>query len=302
MPHTQVDGSRLSVIVPVRIDGADREENIRTITAYLRRHTRDTELILIECDTVPKVPADIRTQFDKEIFLEVKGAFSRAHTMNCGLLAATREVVAFYDADVFVHQGALRWAIDMITSGKAAVVLPFNGLFVDISGSRRSAAIKALDTGDLAFTKADAINAMPEATARRVDGGVLIADRAVMLREGGFNKRMVSYGWEDVEVLVRLERLGYYRRYAPFNLIHLDHFRGPDSVKNEHYSRNEAEFRKVKAMRRGALRAYVDDELTLGKPVLVATDQVRRLWSRSSFSIAHARQLADKIRSRLTTR
>jgi predicted glycosyltransferase involved in capsule biosynthesis len=302
MTDTKVDGSQLSVIVPVRIDGADRQENIRAITAYLRRHTRDAELILIECDAVRKVPQDVLAQFDQQIFLETTGPFSKAWAMNTGLQLASRDVVAFYDADVMVHQDALRWAINLIAEGKAPAVLPFNGLFVDISGARRASAIAALETGELAFAKADTFYAMQEAAARRVDGGVFLANRDVMLRAGGFNKRMVSYGWEDIEVLLRLERLGYYRRYAPFNLVHLDHFRGSDSIKNEHYSRNEAEYIKVKMMGRRALRSYVDEELRLDEREGGSADVVRRAWSRSSFSVAHAHQLADKIRSRLATR
>lgn len=300
--YRPIDASALSVVFPVRLDGADRLENLDASSRYVRRHFSDAELILVEADRTSKVPQEIIDRFDDVILLPSDAPFSKSQCMNAGLMKCTRPVVAFYDVDVLVHPDAAAWAIEQIQSGRYPVALPFNGVFVDISGARRKSVIEHLSVGVLAEDAMAEINALADATARIVDGGVFLADREMITLEGGYNSRMISYGWEDVEVLLRLEKLGYYRCYALHNLVHLDHSRGPDSIRNEHFAENHAEYRRVRAMSRIELRNYVDNELRLAPNKDDARLQLRRRKSRSSFGLHALCALISKIRSRLRHR
>lgn len=299
-----IDASSLSLVFPVRLDGADRLENLTTSSRYVRSYLAGAELVLVESDGETKVPDEVKAKFDRVIFIRSVDAFSKADCMNTGLLECTRPVVAFYDVDVLVHPSAVAWGIETIQSGRYPVVLPFNGVFVDISGDCRRRVIDRLEVGTLVDDTVEAINALSDAAARIVDGGVFLADREVMTMEGGYNSRMISYGWEDIEVLLRLEKLGYYRAYAPHNLIHLDHTRGPDSKRNEHFDRNHAEYRKVRAMSRRALRDYVDNDLTIvrGTDAAQERQRLRRRKSRGALSRAGLGALFGKMRSRLRHR
>ena len=299
-----IDAISLSVVFPVRIDGADRLENLDASSRYVRQSFTGAQLILVECDRTSKVPQTIKDIFDRVIFISSETPFSKSLCMNTGLLECTRPIVAFYDVDVLVHPAAAAWAIEAIQSGKYPVVLPFNGVFVDVGGDRRVDVIERLDVGSLASDTMRIINKLPDATARVVDGGVFLADREILTLEGGYNSRMISYGWEDIEVLLRLEKLGYYRAYAPHNLIHLNHSRGPDSIRNEHFDRNKAEYQRIRAMSRASLRVYVDEELRLtsGRDVADRRQALRRKKSRSAFSYPGINALFSKVRSRLRHR
>jgi len=293
--------SALSIIVPVRIDVPDRLENLRTSTAYLRKHFPYAEMIMVECDESSTVPDDVKSLFDEVLFVALHGPFAKSRAMNLGLLRARRPVVAFYDVDVLVHPSAARWAVRQILTKRFPLVLPFSGVFVDVSGARRREMILQLEVGRLALESVREINAKPDCTARIVDGGVFFADREVMIVEGGYNARMISYGWEDIEVLRRFEQLGYYRAYAKENLIHLDHARGPDSVKNEYTDRNRDEYERVKQMSRAKLRTYVINDLAIahGPDIDRLRHEVRARKSRSNFGPTRVAALVSKIASRI---
>jgi predicted glycosyltransferase involved in capsule biosynthesis len=95
----------------------------------------------------------------------------------------------------------------------------------------------------------------------------MLACREIVALEGGYNKKMISYGWEDTEFFKRLNKLGYYSvMLSDYNLIHLDHRRGPDSRINEMYDRNRQEFEKVISMSRRELRKYVENEIDIAEP------------------------------------
>jgi glycosyltransferase involved in cell wall biosynthesis len=299
-----IDASSLSLVFPVRVDGQDRLENLATSSRYVRQFLRGAELVLVECDDETRVSDEVKARFDRVIFIKSIDAFSKSECMNTGLLQCTRPVVGFYDVDVLVHPAAMEWAIDKIQTGHYPLVLPFNGVFVDITGACRRDVIKRLAVGSLVHDAVSAINLRPDSSARIVDGGVFVADREVMTMEGGYNVKMVSYGWEDIEVLLRLEKLGYYRDYAPYNLVHLDHSRGPDSVRNEHFDLNEAEYRKVRAMSRRSLRRYVDEDLRIVTGAKAARQRrdLRRRKSRGLLSRSGIGALIGKVRSRLSHR
>lgn len=301
---TPVDCSMLSVILPVRIDNADRLENLTAVSAYIRKFFNDAELILVESDSRPQIDPAFQHRFDQYHYISTTGPFSKSACMNAGLLLCTRPIVVFYDVDVFVHPQAIEWTIDLIRRHRFFVALPFNGTFVDISGNVRRQAIEELTVGDLADQSIAAVGKLPECEARIVDGGVFVADREVVTLEGGYNSNMVSYGWEDLEVLLRLERLGYPYCYSEKNLVHLAHARGPDSVKNEHFDKNKAEYIKVRGMNRSALRRYVDEALSIvhGEDVSGCRSTMRRRKSAATLSLRRLAGIASKIRSRLRHR
>ncbi len=296
-----IDACALSVIVAARIDGPDRLENLRASTAYVRRFYTGAEMILVECDSESRIPNEVKAQYDVVVFEVSDGPFAKSRAMNDGLLRATRPIVAFYDIDVLVHPDAAAWAMSQIRKGKFSLALPFNGVFVDVDGARRMEAIADLSVRDLAALALAEIRARPDCTPRIVDGGVFFADRDVMLAEGGYNSRMVSYGWEDIEVLRRFEQLGYYRVYAQHNLVHLNHARGPDSVRNEHFDRNREEYDRIKAMPRAELRHYAAENLaiTFGAEAERLRNAVRAQRSRLPFGLVHGAALLSKLKSRL---
>ena len=225
--------------------------------------------------------------------------FSRGGAINTGLLRATRRYVCAYDTDILIDPAALRLAASLIASGRWPIVIPFNLIFVEVSGARRSKLIDSLDlTGLSTITRLAEVPKHPEITSRVLSGAIMMCDRDLAVMEGGYNRKMVSYGWEDIEFFKRFEKLGYCSyMLKDFNLIHLDHRRGPDSRVNEMYEINKLEFDKVVSMPRSQLRLYVERELHIGPPV----DRTHRRRSREMralrnlLTMRRAAHLANKL-------
>jgi GT2 family glycosyltransferase len=104
----------------------------------------------------------------------------------------------------------------------------------------------------------------PDIGSRILSGAIMVCDRDLAVMEGGYNRKMISYGWEDIEFFKRFEKLGYYSyMLSGFNLIHLDHRRGPDSRINAMYEVNQREFERVLDMSVAQLQSYVEDEIAI---------------------------------------
>jgi glycosyl transferase family 7 (putative galactosyltransferase) len=260
----------LSFVIPIRVDTPDRLENCGAILRFLTQHFPRSEIQLVEQDAETQT-AVLRRSFPQVVWhFEFNDKhFSRGAAINTGLLRSTRRCVCAYDTDILINPAALRLAVSLIRSGRWPIVIPFNLIFVEVSGQRRANLIDSLDIADLStITHLSHVPRHPEIASRVLSGAIMMCDREVVIMEGGYNRKMTSYGWEDIEFFKRFEKLGYYSYMLnDFNLIHLDHRRGPDSRVNEKYEINKREFDKVLAMSEAQLRAYSERELNLGPAV-----------------------------------
>jgi glycosyltransferase involved in cell wall biosynthesis len=292
----------LSFVIPIRVDTPDRLENCGAILRFLTAHFPQSEIQLIEQD-VESQTGPLRDTFPRVVWhFEFNDKhFSRGAAINTGLLKSTRPYVCAYDTDILVDPAALRLAASLISAHRWSVVIPFNLIFVELSGERRKAVIDSLDiTGLSAITRLADVPKHPEISARVLSGAIMMCDRDLAVMEGGYNRKMVSYGWEDIEFFKRFEKLGHYSYMLnDFNLIHLDHRRGPDSRINDKYEINKLEFEKVVKMSETELRNYVESELRIGPPV--DSSLRRRLrWKRAFDNMLTLRRVAH-VTNKMTT-
>jgi len=265
----------LTFIIPIRVDTQDRIDNCMTILRFLQRHFPQSEVLLMEQD------AESRTDRVIEAFPSVRrdfvcnpDRFSKSVAVNTGIALATRGLICMCDTDILLHPDAIRRAATLLRKRRKRVVIPHNRMFLDVSGE-----LKAEISGSLDLEKYGKVRCFadapvrPDLVLRENNGGIFIADKEVLVLEGGLNKKMISYGWEDTEFSRRLDKLGYYTFMLPeFNLVHLDHRRGPDSQINEMFDVNRSEFEKVSAMSRRQLQSYVESDLDIA----TEQDRVRR--------------------------
>lgn len=297
----------ISFIVPIRVDTSDRLENCDAILRFLTSHFPDAEIQVIEQDTAPKTD-DLKKHFPNVLwqFTFNEGQFSRSRALNQGFLRTSRRCVCAYDTDILIDPEALRRSAEIILSGRWPIVIPFNLIFVEVSGAYRRRIIEDLNISDLSrISRLDAVPSDPDLAARVLSGAIVMCDRAIAVREGGYNRNMISYGWEDIEFFKRFERLGHYSHaLGDFNLIHLDHRRGPDSRINERYASNKAEFDRILSMPKRALEAYVANELRIGPDLdpklrkILRRKQVLRNW----LTLRRALYLANRASTLLRTR
>jgi GT2 family glycosyltransferase len=268
--------TNLTFIIPVRIDTADRLWNLSTILRFIEQRLGGAEIVVVEQDAQSQLAQVLaRHPGVRHVFRADSGWFRKAECVNAGALAATRRYVCCYDTDILLAPQAMQDALKAMAHEGWKLVLPFNRIFLDVRGALRQRLGETLDLGPLGQLRSmKTAGTVPDASVRFVEGGIFIAERETFLAEGGLNRHMVSYGWEDTELHKRFTKLGYPILHLPgFNLVHLDHSRGPDSRPNEHYGANKREFLKIKAMPADELKRYVEDELSIterGKPAAIA--------------------------------
>lgn len=254
----------ITFIIPIKIDTNDRMENCSTILRFLSLFFPESEVLIIEIDGFSKV-SELRQLYPSFSFYLVKrdDFFSRSLATNKGIELSTRSIICIYDADILLDPKAIVNAVDIIKRGYFPIVLPYNGLVLDVKKNLRRKIISTLEFDD--FSKFKSFLSVPkdyDISTRWTQGGIMLADKQTLVIEGGYNQNMISYGWEDSECAERFKKLGcYYLYLKDYNLIHLDHERGVDSKPNDKYFDNKKEYEKVRKMSRKVLRRYVDVEL-----------------------------------------
>lgn len=197
-----------------------------------------------------------------------------------------------YDADILLSPKAIKKAVRIINSGIKQIILPFNNIFIDVKGDVRNKISETLDFEKYAnITTIAAAPVNEEVSVRSVNGGIMIGAKSILMAEGGYNQKMISYGWEDSEFFKRFEKLGYFHfAFLNYSLVHLVHGRGPDSQQNEMYFKNKEEFIKVKQMTKNQLQGYVDSELNYFKIPISTKNSIRS--KRSLLNILTLQKLA----------
>ena len=256
----------LTFIIPIRNDSDDRLFNISAVLRFLSKNMPNAEILVIEQDKETKLN-NLHTDFPnvKFYFCKNENRFQKAHAVNFGAKLSQREYICMYDADVFIEPEAILSALFSMKRWGWRLAIPFNQIFIDIDGELRKKIAGTLDLGIYGrIKKIPPAHQFLNVTSRFLNGGIFISHRQIFLAEGGLNKKMLSYGWEDTELFKRFRKLNYYVLLInKFNLVHLCHERGADSRPNEYFNKNEKEYLKISKMSKGELLTYIRDELFL---------------------------------------
>jgi len=255
----------LTFILPVRIDNADRWNNLLTCLQFLTQSFPDSEIILIEDSSISKC-ATLSPEYKiRYLFKENAGNFSRSNSVNSGIMMATRKFVVVYDIDILILKSQILKAVKILEKGRKFIILPHNSIFVNVSGKLKDQLVKDLNLKIIPIFSNLLINSNNKDISLYSHlSGVVMFNKKLLIKLGGFNKKMISYGWEDIEILKRAAKLGiFYYSFSSGNIIHLDHARGTDSAHNEYYHTNKDEFLHAVSMNRNKLLEYIRNELVL---------------------------------------
>jgi GT2 family glycosyltransferase len=259
------DAARVSFLIPVRIDTEDRVWNLAVTTRYLRKSFPQSEIIVVEQDALPQVDTAHLEEIGVSYYFQRNdGNFRKAEAVNFGAKKSRGDYFCMYDADVLIKVEAVTATLLTMEQQGWKIALPFNGIFADVKGGLRADMAHLDQLGPLGeiIRLADATS-IQEATTRYLGGGIFLVHRETFLLLGGLNRKMISYGWEDTELFVRFEKLGFHKYMQPrYSLVHLEHRRGKDSAPNEFFMVNKSEFDKIKGLDSDALQHYVCGELS----------------------------------------
>ena len=133
MPESFKD---ISFIIHARIDIPERVANLETVMDYYHDTCTDCEFIIVNDDIEPdstlKPLYNKYKHTSKFLFFKNDDIYMRTLSFNKGFKESTRPLVIAGDTDVIIHPKHIKKAADIILSGEASHVYPYNGLFVHI--------------------------------------------------------------------------------------------------------------------------------------------------------------------------
>lgn len=263
----RLDASDLAIVLPVRVEHADRQNNLDTVLRFFARYFRAYELILVESGETAQLAQLSESPLVLHRFLPGTGPLYKTRMLNIGARLTRRPFVVFYDTDVLFRPEAIAAVLSGLRSNPSlAFGIPYNGIQLDIDGPDKTALSNEFDFDRFPFLSqarlhanygCDAVCWNPEGV-----GGATFFRRDIFLDGGGYNEKLVGCYWEDYEIVARFSLIGF----PPFwikdaNLYHLHHARTNAGTQDPLWDVNEAEFNRVLKMSPEQVRHYIQTEL-----------------------------------------
>jgi len=247
----RIDLRDSTFIIPVRHDHQDRTENLRGCLGWIRERFQ-TKIILLEA--AKQGEHKYYSFAEPDIYMPVveDGPFHRTAHLNRMAQSVQTKVLIIHDCDIIIDPpSAIKQAQDEILNGNADFVWPFNTQNHLVPRGHKL--YNFLGTYDETWLRES-----PFTLAGQPPGGSIVCSVDSFWEAGGENENIVSWGPDDQERRHRWLKLGYRLHSAPGTIFHLEHYRGPDSRKeNPNYQINSQEFDKIQQMSKEELKNYV---------------------------------------------
>lgn len=246
-----IDFKDVTFIVPIRFDSEDRRNNFKTSMNFILRNF-NTNIIVLDSDKesnedfVKSVSEKIKYVFEKN----GEKLFHRTRLLNEMTKMAETEIIVNYDVDVIFPINQYLESKKIIENG-GTMCFPYDGKFYDIP-KKFFNLVNEDKLGEIPLNECTLFN--PNSV-----GGAFFFSKERYGSIGLENENFVSWGHEDWERIVRVQKMGYKMERTEGVLYHLTHSRTSNSNdKNPFYQFNGQEFHKVNGMNKEDLRKYID--------------------------------------------
>ena len=223
----KVEVTSVSMIIP----WCDRPELLTSLSANAKAlMSADVEVIVANCGGRQKIESNVQSLVKGLLvrWIDIPVAnFNKALALNLGASFSTREALLFLDADVILRSqleefiGALTPAsfvtIGSVFESGASVRVNTSAQFVD---AVTHAVEFRLSSGE---THSVLTNRLDLSKGARSGPGLILLWRADFLEVGGMNRELTGWGWDDLDLVARLQMaLGRVRREVG-SVLHLSH-------------------------------------------------------------------------------
>jgi glycosyltransferase involved in cell wall biosynthesis len=204
----------ISIIIPWR----DRK-TIATTSALNDRFFQNNEIVVVNYGGNKE---DIYSFFFdggagdvKMIHIEDEDEFNKSMALNIGLWQATQDFVLILDEDIRLCSFDWDKALDLIKNGHVVTL----GYVVDELGNfpKWGGGLSVLrhhvelEFGDGSSVSVET-SALNNNNFSRSCPGILMGKREWFLKVSGYNSDLRGWGWEDIDILVRLGKQGFARK------------------------------------------------------------------------------------------
>lgn len=237
----------LTILIALKVDSKDRVDNLDIVMQYLQHHF-DTNIVICEQDTEPKLSNRYNC---KHVFYETDEFFNRQRGVNIAAKHANTSVIAHYDADILLQPYQIQTSYGVINGNEVDVIYPYNGFFYDVpkhfhKNIKDTNSVSGVDLSQCTLFNKDSV------------GGAVFFKTSVFWEAGGANERFRGLGYEDNEIFIRFNKLGYRFGRVTDPLYHLNHDRKETSFNyNPYIEINKAEMFRVERMSKEQLQQEV---------------------------------------------
>ncbi len=242
----------VTFLIPYSYDSIDRLENIKLAIDYLR-YNFDTNIIVFEFSDTETLKED-GFNLDCVLYKYIKKDneyIHRTKMLNDMMKISNTDIIVNYDVDVLLELDDIKEAYSLINENKMDVVLPYKGRCLEISRNLITKIRETFNISTLDMSLTNCINPLSV-------GGALFINKRKYIEIGAENEKFIGWGFEDNERINRIEKMGLRHTRTNGVLIHIEHWRGINSVHHHKFiSNNESEFNKVARMSKDQLKKYI---------------------------------------------
>jgi predicted glycosyltransferase involved in capsule biosynthesis len=268
--NEKIDLSELDIIIPVFVDTNDRVVNVETVLKYLETHFKNYKIYLTEFETNKCKYLYHKIGIE---YLYEPSIYNKTKTINYALNRCKNKFVCVWDTDALITPSGVKQALDALKSEKYHFAFPYNGWFIDIRGDtlneiRKTADVSALNIYDSTVIHPESKDySVRKSTKNQFGGGAntggcVLFNRETLNKLGNYNENFWQWGFEDDEIDIRFEIIGYERFNAKnSNCYHMEHSRNDEEngLGTEYIQNNQREYTKVLSMTKQNLESYISN-------------------------------------------
>lgn len=212
--------TNLTFIIPVRIDSEARNQNLVLIVQKLLAHPEKAFIIILEGDNQPRITGLPESERITYLFEKDENpVFFRTHYLNQMTALSQTPIIAVWDTDILVADSQITEAVELLRSGEADFVYPYDGRIFQVPPLLRDIYQEKNDLSIL--DKRNTLLSLLYGTNSY--GGCFMASRNKYIEAGMENEHFYGWGPEDLERVKRWEILGYCIRRTKGAAFHLKH-------------------------------------------------------------------------------
>jgi hypothetical protein len=251
------DLSDVTFVIPFSYDLPERLRNLRLVTEFILRHFV-TNIIISEYDHEPKLTLDAlppgARKAVRHLFFKRSGNyFQRARSVNLAAREVLTPYLAICDTDVLLETRQYIEAASLLREGRCDMCLPFENRIMWIP-SEEVDALESQVSDETLFT----LNYELSDDSFIFLGLINFMNTRSFVAAGMMNENFKSWGYEEMELYIRLLKLGYRVLRTRGRAYHLGHGNGGETGPNhEYFHENKREYHRVFALNPDDLIRYI---------------------------------------------